>query len=147
MYEVVLLGRFYMLVPLPRVCCGGFINPKSYPLPLPQPPSPYRRRRCCCWDDRDASAISMSLFLIVMVSVLLGSALPFGFARAGVDPAHAGTSIQARLAVIFSIYLLCFFSMFSFVCMLVCHIVICLFLCVVDYLHLLQGSPSGYGWL
>ncbi|CAM9728295.1 unnamed protein product, partial [Hapterophycus canaliculatus] len=31
---------------------------------------------------RDASAISMSLFLIVMVSVLLGSALPFGFARA-----------------------------------------------------------------
>ncbi|CAN0201446.1 unnamed protein product, partial [Laminaria digitata] len=47
----------------------------------------------------DASAISVSLFLIVMVSVLLGSALPFGFARAGVDPAHAGTSIQARLAV------------------------------------------------
>ena len=40
----------------------------------------------------------MSLFLIVMVSVLLGSALPFGFARAGVDPAHAGTSIQVGAA-------------------------------------------------
>lgn len=36
----------------------------------------------------------MSLFLIVMASVLLGSALPFGLARSGVDPAHAGTSIQ-----------------------------------------------------
>ncbi|CAN0360907.1 unnamed protein product, partial [Ectocarpus fasciculatus] len=43
---------------------------------------------------RDASAISSSLFLIVMASVLLGSALPFGFARAGVDPANAGTTIQ-----------------------------------------------------
>lgn len=46
------------------------------------------------WCNRDASAISVSLFLIVMASVLLGSALPFGLARSGVDPAHAGTSIQ-----------------------------------------------------
>lgn len=38
----------------------------------------------------------MSLFLIVMVSVLLGSGLPFGFARAGADPAHAGTTIQVK---------------------------------------------------
>lgn len=43
---------------------------------------------------RDAAAISMSLFLIVMTSVLLGAALPFGLARIGVDPGHAGTTIQ-----------------------------------------------------
>ena len=49
---------------------------------------------------RDASAISMSLFLIVMVSVLLGSGLPFGFARAGVDPAHAGTTIQVKMELL-----------------------------------------------
>eukprot|EP00752_Nemacystus_decipiens_P003604 g3322.t1 len=49
---------------------------------------------------RDASAISMSLFLIVMVSVLLGSGLPFGFARAGVDPAHAGTTIQVAMDIV-----------------------------------------------
>ncbi|CAM9305192.1 unnamed protein product [Pylaiella littoralis] len=49
---------------------------------------------------RDASAISSSLFLIVMVSVLLGSALPFGFARAGVDPAHAGTTIQVVMDIV-----------------------------------------------
>lgn len=49
---------------------------------------------------RDAAAISMSLFLIVMTSVLLGSALPFGFARTGVDPAHAGTSIQVAMDIV-----------------------------------------------
>ncbi|CAM9905759.1 unnamed protein product, partial [Ectocarpus sp. 8 AP-2014] len=49
---------------------------------------------------RDASAISSSLFLIVMASVLLGSALPFGFARAGVDPANAGTTIQVAMDIV-----------------------------------------------
>eukprot|EP00903_Cladosiphon_okamuranus_P011143 g10517.t1 len=49
---------------------------------------------------RDASAVSISLFLIVMVSVLLGSGLPFGFARAGVDPAHAGTTIQVAMDIV-----------------------------------------------
>lgn len=43
---------------------------------------------------RDAAAIAASLFLIVLSSVLLGAALPFALARAGLDPAHAGSSIQ-----------------------------------------------------
>lgn len=42
----------------------------------------------------NAFAISLSLFLIVNASVLLGTTLPFLLARAGVDPANAGTSIQ-----------------------------------------------------
>ncbi|CAM9540957.1 unnamed protein product [Sphacelaria rigidula] len=49
---------------------------------------------------RDGVAISMSLFLIVMTSILLGSALPFGFARTGVDPANAGTSIQVAMDIV-----------------------------------------------
>ena len=47
-------------------------------------------------DPLAAVAISCSLFMIVMTSVIAGSLLPFGFARAGVDPANAGTSIQVR---------------------------------------------------
>ena len=45
-------------------------------------------------DPLAAVAISCSLFMIVITSVIAGSLLPFGFARAGVDPANAGTSIQ-----------------------------------------------------
>ena len=45
-------------------------------------------------DAANSTAISISLFLIVLVSVLTGTALPFALARAGVDPANAGTSIQ-----------------------------------------------------
>ena len=45
-------------------------------------------------DATNAFAISLSLFLIVMTSVVLGTGLPFALARAGVDPANAGTSIQ-----------------------------------------------------
>ena len=45
-------------------------------------------------DPLAAVAISSSLFMIVMTSVIAGSVLPFGFAKAGVDPANAGTSIQ-----------------------------------------------------
>ena len=41
-------------------------------------------------------AISLSLFLIVTSSVLIGTMLPFGLAKAGVDPANAGTSVQVR---------------------------------------------------
>ena len=44
----------------------------------------------------NSSAISLSLFAIVMTSVLTGTALPFGLAKMGVDPANAGTSIQVR---------------------------------------------------
>lgn len=47
-------------------------------------------------DPLAAVAISCSLFMIVMTSVIAGSLLPFGFARSGVDPANAGTSIQVR---------------------------------------------------
>ena len=45
----------------------------------------------------DSVAISASLFCIVMSSVLTGTALPFGLAMMGVDPANAGTSIQVML--------------------------------------------------
>lgn len=45
-------------------------------------------------DAMNSTAIAISLFLIVIASVLLGAALPFGLAKAGVDPANAGTSIQ-----------------------------------------------------
>ena len=43
---------------------------------------------------RDSVAIAASLLLIVLASVLLGTALPFALVRAGIDPAHAGSSIQ-----------------------------------------------------
>lgn len=48
-------------------------------------------------DPLAAVAISCSLFMIVITSVVAGSLLPFGFAKAGVDPANAGTSIQVGL--------------------------------------------------
>jgi Mg/Co/Ni transporter MgtE len=48
-------------------------------------------------DAQNSTAIALSLFLIVLTSVLLGAALPFGLARAGVDPANAGTSIQVLM--------------------------------------------------
>lgn len=48
----------------------------------------------------NATAISMSLFLIVLTSVVAGTALPFGLARAGIDPANAGTSIQVLMDVV-----------------------------------------------
>ena len=46
-------------------------------------------------DVTSSIAISLSLFLIVVSSVLAGTGLPFALARAGIDPANAGTSIQA----------------------------------------------------
>ena len=48
------------------------------------------------WSVADALAIASSLWLIVMASVTVGSGLPFGLAKAGVDPANAGTTIQVR---------------------------------------------------
>lgn len=42
----------------------------------------------------DAAAIGASLFGIVLASVCVGTALPFGLARVGIDPANAGTSVQ-----------------------------------------------------
>ena len=42
----------------------------------------------------DAFAIACSLFAIVNVSVLVGTSLPFALAWRGVDPAHAGTTVQ-----------------------------------------------------
>jgi len=51
-------------------------------------------------DATNATAISLSLFMIVMSSVLLGTGLPFGLARLGVDPANAGTSIQVLMDIL-----------------------------------------------
>jgi Mg/Co/Ni transporter MgtE len=47
----------------------------------------------------DASAIALSLFLIVNASVLAGASLPFMLAWRGVDPAHAGTTVQVVMDV------------------------------------------------
>ncbi|KAL4424984.1 hypothetical protein ABPG77_002869 [Micractinium sp. CCAP 211/92] len=47
----------------------------------------------------NATAISISLFLIVVCSVVAGTGLPFALARAGIDPANAGTSIQVIMDV------------------------------------------------
>jgi len=48
----------------------------------------------------DAVAISAALMCIVVASVVLGTALPFGLARLGADPANAGTSIQVVMDVL-----------------------------------------------
>ncbi|CAG9463146.1 unnamed protein product [Pedinophyceae sp. YPF-701] len=48
----------------------------------------------------DAAAISSSLFLIVLASVVLGSTLPFALAKAGLDPIHAGSTIQVIMDVL-----------------------------------------------
>ncbi|PSC71584.1 Magnesium transporter [Micractinium conductrix] len=50
-------------------------------------------------DVLNATAISISLFLIVVCSVVAGTGLPFALARAGIDPANAGTSIQVVMDV------------------------------------------------
>ena len=47
----------------------------------------------------DAFAIACSLFMIVNVSVLVGTSLPFALAWRGVDPAHAGTTVQVIMDV------------------------------------------------
>lgn len=51
-------------------------------------------------DLLNASAISLSLLTIVLVSVILGSGLPFALSKIGVDPANAGTSIQVVMDVL-----------------------------------------------
>lgn len=48
----------------------------------------------------NSAAIATSLFFIVMTSVLTGTLLPFGMARVGVDPAHAGTSVQVVMDIL-----------------------------------------------
>ena len=50
-------------------------------------------------DVTDSLAISLSLFSIVVTSVLAGTALPFALAKAGIDPANAGTTIQVIMDV------------------------------------------------
>jgi hypothetical protein len=51
---------------------------------------------------RDAAAIAASLFLIVLASILLGTALPFALSRMGLDPAHAGSSIQVGVTATYA---------------------------------------------
>ena len=46
------------------------------------------------YSTRDALAISASLLAIVFTSVIIGTLLPMALHRAGVDPAHAGATIQ-----------------------------------------------------
>mmetsp|Transcript_6903 Transcript_6903/g.25449 ORF Transcript_6903/g.25449 Transcript_6903/m.25449 type:complete len:256 (-) Transcript_6903:1027-1794(-) len=48
----------------------------------------------------NAFAISLSLFMIVLFSVLFGTVLPFGLGWIGLDPAHAGTTIQVCMDVL-----------------------------------------------
>jgi len=48
----------------------------------------------------NASAISMSLLCIVFTSVVMGTTLPFGLARMGIDPANAGTTIQVIMDIL-----------------------------------------------
>ena len=47
-----------------------------------------------------SAAIALSVLGIVSTSCLLGAALPFALARAGADPANAGTSIQVVMDVL-----------------------------------------------
>ena len=46
------------------------------------------------FSPRDAVAISASLFAIVLSSVVIGASLPMLLHRCGLDPAHAGATIQ-----------------------------------------------------
>lgn len=46
------------------------------------------------YSERDALAITTSLFAIVLSSVVLGASLPLLLHRFGLDPAHAGATIQ-----------------------------------------------------
>jgi Mg/Co/Ni transporter MgtE len=48
----------------------------------------------------DAAAIALALFFIVNASVLTGATLPFILAWRGVDPAHAGTTVQVLMDVL-----------------------------------------------
>lgn len=41
-------------------------------------------------DLASATAITASLLMIVVVSILVGTVLPYAMARAKLDPAHAG---------------------------------------------------------
>eukprot|EP00191_Tetraselmis_sp_GSL018_P008131 CAMPEP_0177608838 /NCGR_PEP_ID=MMETSP0419_2-20121207/18707_1 /TAXON_ID=582737 /ORGANISM="Tetraselmis sp., Strain GSL018" /LENGTH=242 /DNA_ID=CAMNT_0019103599 /DNA_START=516 /DNA_END=1244 /DNA_ORIENTATION=+ len=51
-------------------------------------------------DAWNATAISLSLLLIVFTSVVMGTGLPFGLARLGLDPANAGTTIQVLMDIL-----------------------------------------------
>lgn len=48
----------------------------------------------------NATAISVSLLCIVFTSVVMGTTLPFGLARLGIDPANAGTTIQVIMDIL-----------------------------------------------
>ena len=51
-------------------------------------------------DAWNATAISLSLLCIVFTSVVMGTSLPFGLARMGIDPANAGTTIQVVMDIL-----------------------------------------------
>eukprot|EP00958_Prasinococcus_capsulatus_P027355 scaffold5447_cov430-Prasinococcus_capsulatus_cf.AAC.3 len=52
-----------------------------------------------CYLQYNCLAISASLFCIVFISVILGTVLPFGLNKLGVDPANAGTTIQVLMDI------------------------------------------------
>mmetsp|Transcript_5742 Transcript_5742/g.16437 ORF Transcript_5742/g.16437 Transcript_5742/m.16437 type:complete len:326 (-) Transcript_5742:998-1975(-) len=50
-------------------------------------------------DMASATAITASLLMIVVVSILVGTILPYAMAKVKLDPAHAGTTIQVVMDV------------------------------------------------
>lgn len=50
-------------------------------------------------DVVSATAITASLLFIVLTSIITGTILPYGMAKAGFDPANAGTTIQVVMDV------------------------------------------------
>ena len=44
-------------------------------------------------------AVTLSVSLIVLISVAIGSTLPLGMKRVGIDPAHSSTSIQVIMDI------------------------------------------------
>jgi len=53
-----------------------------------------------------AQVVTLSLFLIVITSVLVGYCLPFMFLFMGLDPAHAGPSVQVIMDI-FGVFITC----------------------------------------
>lgn len=51
-------------------------------------------------DAVSAAAISLSLFVIVVVSVIMGTLLPLMLHGLGIDPAHAGPTIQVFMDIV-----------------------------------------------
>jgi Mg/Co/Ni transporter MgtE len=51
-------------------------------------------------EPNECLAIALSMFSIVLVSVLVGTCLPFALKLLGLDPAHASAAIQVLMDII-----------------------------------------------